>query len=200
MCCIHQTAFAIQFAALYRPNSSCHTAVCAEQTKQQLPYNCLYCIDQTAVAIQLSVFTDQTAVAIQLSVLYRTNISCHTAVCAVQNKQQLPYSCLYCIDQTAVVIQLSVFTDQTAVAIQLSVLYTTNSICHTVCCPVYTKQQLPYSCLCCIHQTAGAILLSVLYRPTAVAIQLSVLYTPNSSCHTAVCAVQSKYQLPFSCL
>jgi len=39
-------------------------------SEQQLPYSCLCC-------------TDQTAVAIQLSVLYIPYSSCHTAVCAV---------------------------------------------------------------------------------------------------------------------
>ena len=102
----------------------------------------------------------------QREMCYLVNRSHHTAVCAVQTKQQLPYSSMCC-------------TDQTAVVIQLSVLYRPNSSCHTAVCAVLTKQQLPYTCLCCTDQTA-------------VAIQLSVLYRPNSSCHTAVCAVLTK--------
>ena len=42
---------------------------------QKLPYSCLY-------------FIDQTEFAIQLSVLCRPNRSHHTAVCAVQTKQK----------------------------------------------------------------------------------------------------------------
>jgi len=54
--------------------------------------------------------------------------------------------------------------------------YIVNRSCHTAVCAVLTKQNLTYSCLCCIDQTQ-------------VAIQLSVLYRPNASCHTAICAV-----------
>jgi len=67
------------------------------------------------------------------------------------------------------------------------VLFRRNSICHRVICVVQTKQQFPYSSLCCTHKTA-------------VAIHLSVLYRQNSSCHTAFCAVWTKQQLPYSCL
>ena len=67
-------------------------------------------------------------------------------------EQKLPYSCLCCIDQTQV-------------AIQLSVLYRPNRSCHTAVCAVQTKHKLPYSCLCCIDQTKFDIQLSVLYRP-----------------------------------
>ena len=54
--------------------------------------------------------------------------------------------------------------------------YMVNRSWHKAVCVVLTKQNLTYSCLCCIDQTQ-------------VAIQLSVLYRPNTSCHTAVCAV-----------
>ena len=55
LCCTDETEVAKQLSVLYRPNSSCHTPVCAVQTKQQLPYCCLCCMDQTEFAIHLSV-------------------------------------------------------------------------------------------------------------------------------------------------
>jgi len=81
----------------------------------------------------------------------------------LSSEQKLPYSCLWCIDQTEF-------------AIQLSVPYRPNKSCHTAVCAVQTKQKMPYSSLCSRDQTE-------------VAIHLSVLYRPNRICHTAVCAL-----------
>ena len=149
----------------YLVNRSCHTAVCGVQTKQNLPYSCLFRIDLTKVAIQLSV-------------LYRPSRRCHTALCALETKQKSPFICLCCIDQTEF-------------AIQLSVLYRPNSICHTAVCAVQTKQQLPYSCLCCIHQT-----------PDSCPMQLSIfIHHPYVSNHqititihqNILCAIQLQF-------
>jgi len=120
---------------LYRPNSIWHTALCAVQTKQQLPHSCLCC-------------TDQTAVAIHLSVLYRQNSSCHTAVCAVQTKQQLPYSFLCCIHQTpdSCPMQLSIFIHHPYVSIhQTTITIHKNILCAIQLEFLYVHFSLHYS-------------------------------------------------------
>jgi len=66
----------------------------------------------------------------------------------LSSEQKLPYSCLSCIDQTQV-------------AIQLFVLYRPNTSCHTAVCAVQTKHKLPYSCLCCIDQTPDSCLMQL---------------------------------------
>ena len=103
----------------YLVNSSSHTAVHAVQTKQHLSYSSLCCIDQTVVAIQLSM-------------LYRQNSSCHTAVCAVYTKQQLPYCCLCCIHQIpdSCPMQLSIFIHHPYVTFhQITITKTKNILC-----------------------------------------------------------------------
>ena len=84
---------------------------------------------------------------------------------------------IYCIRHFVVLVHvISVTMMEYTIISYTEIRYLVNRSCHTAVRAVQTKQQLPYSCLCCTDQTA-------------VAIQLSVLYRPNSSCHTAVCAV-----------
>ena len=119
--------------------------------EHKLAYSCVCCIDQTQVAIQLSV-------------LYRLNTSCHTAVCAVQTKHKLPYSCVYCIDQTpdSCLMQLWIFIHHPYVSIHHHNHDTKEHfMCHSVTvslCALFTPLQHSIHYSNAMKQTASQTL------------------------------------------